>query len=83
MHFPFTSMLNRNIWIKSIKEHINFLVFDFAINDIRYLYDDQALIRKNTVISKLVRDFMDTLYNKSKQTRSIVSNWVNSASIKI
>ena len=36
MHFLFTSMLNRNVWIKSI---------NFALNDM-YLYDNQALIRK-------------------------------------
>ena len=34
---------------------------NFAINN-RYLYDRMTFIKKNTVINKIVPDFMDTLY---------------------
>ena len=41
MHSSFTLKLNRNIWIKSIKGQINFLMINFVTNHI-YLYDDLA-----------------------------------------
>ena len=41
MHSPITSMLAGNIWIKSIKGEINFLMVNFVTNH-TYLYDDQA-----------------------------------------
>ena len=45
MHSPFTSMLNRSIWIEEFNGEINFLMVNFVTNHI-YLYDDQAFILK-------------------------------------
>ena len=41
MHSPITSMLTRNIWIKSIKGEINFLMVNFVTIH-TYLYNVQA-----------------------------------------
>ena len=51
----------KNIRHKSSTGYIIFLMRNFAINN-RYLYDRMSFIKKNTVINKIVPDFMDTLY---------------------
>ena len=43
------------------------LTCNFAISNI-YLYDRKAFIKKNTVINKIVPDFMDTLYLQVTRT---------------
>ena len=45
---------------KSNKGYNILLMNNFAINN-RYLCDRMSFIRKNTVINKIVPDFMDTL----------------------
>ena len=59
---------------KSNKGYIIFLMYNFSINN-RYLYDRMTFIKKNTVINKIVSDFMDTLYFAWKYYIKCIENY--------